>query len=153
MVLIAAANSAPIFAKRLLGERLAWALDGGLRLADGQPLLGRSKTVRGVLVGIFLPAALAPLFGYPWWQGLAIGGAAIGGDLISSFIKRRLKLAPSSQAIGLDQIPESLLPALVARTWFDLSLPDIALVVGAFLVSALVLSKLLFRVGLRERPY
>jgi hypothetical protein len=37
------------------------------------------------------------------------------GAPLSSFIKRRLALVPSSQAIGLDQIPESLFPLLACR--------------------------------------
>ena len=32
---------------------------------------------------------------------------AMVGDLLSSFVKRRLKFQPSSRATGLDQIPES----------------------------------------------
>ena len=38
--------------------------------------------------------------------GLLVAATAMAGDLLSSFLKRRLALAPSSQAIGLDQIPE-----------------------------------------------
>ena len=34
----------------------------------------------------------------------------MAGDLFSSFVKRRLRLASSSMAIGLDHIPESSFP-------------------------------------------
>ena len=37
------------------------------------------------------------------------------GDLFSSFVKRRLDLASSSMAIGLDHIPESFFPLLASR--------------------------------------
>lgn len=153
LLLAGAANTAPLIAARLLGTRLAWPLDGGVRMRDGRPLLGKSKTLRGALVGVALPGALAPALGQPIEAGLAIGAAAMAGDLLSSFIKRRLGLAPSSQSLGLDQIPESLLPAWIARGWMTLSLIEIATIVAAFFVAELALSKLLYRLKLRDRPY
>ena len=153
LVLIGAANTAPLIAKKWLGERLAWPVDGHLKFFDGQPLLGHSKTVRGVTVGILLPALLAPLLGHAGLHGAAIGASAMVGDLLSSFVKRRMKLVPSSQALGLDQIPEVLLPAWVARRWFDLSPWDIVALVATFIVLALALSKVLYRLKLRDRPY
>jgi CDP-2,3-bis-(O-geranylgeranyl)-sn-glycerol synthase len=88
------------------------------------------------------------------WQGAAIGATAMAGDLISSFCKRRMKLPPSSQAFGLDQGPEVLLPVLIARDWFRLTMLDAALVVVVFFFLEVVLSKLLFHLHLlRDRPY
>ena len=75
------------------------------------------------------------------------------GDLFSSFVKRRLKLPPSSQALGLDQIPESLLPLLACRDALSLTVAGIAIGVGIFFAGELVLSRLLFRVHLRDEPY
>ena len=72
--------------------------------------------------------------GHAAWHGVVIGATAMAGDLLSSFCKRRLKLAPSSQALGLDQIPEVLLPAVVSRTWFDLSLLDVVIGRGGVLL-------------------
>jgi CDP-archaeol synthase len=153
LLLAGAANTAPLIAAKLLGARLAWPVDGGVRLRDGRPLFGASKTLRGILCGIALPALLAPPLGQPVTVGLAIGAAAMAGDLLSSFVKRRMGRVPSSQAMGLDQIPEVLLPTWIARAWFDLSLSEIAIIVAVFFVAELVLSKLLFRLNLRDRPY
>lgn len=153
LVLIGAANTAPLFAKKLFGARFAWPLDFDARWLDGEPLFGHSKTVRGIVFALVTPALLAWPLGLPIWHGAAIGLAAMAGDLLSSFTKRRMKLAPSSQAFGLDQIPEVLLPAWMARTWFDLTALDIALIVVSFVVLELVLSKLLYRLNLRDRPY
>ena len=85
--------------------------------------------------------------------GLTVAGAAMAGDLFSSFVKRRLNLPPSSQALGLDQIPESLLPMLACRDALSLTAVDIALGVGVFFAGELVLSRLLFRAHLRDEPY
>lgn len=153
LLLIGLSNSAPIAAKKIFGARFGRPLDGGIVLSDGAPLFGHSKTLRGVLVGMLIPALAAPVAGIPWWQGLAIGTAAMAGDLLSSFIKRRRGLAPSSQALGLDHIPESLLPALLATIWFDLGMVQILALVVAFVVLSLLLSKLLYHLDLRDQPY
>src|SRR6478736_778738 len=50
---------------------------------------------------------------------------AMAGDLFSSFVKRRLHLASSSMAIGLDHIPESLFPLLASRWLLPLNILDI----------------------------
>jgi CDP-2,3-bis-(O-geranylgeranyl)-sn-glycerol synthase len=73
--------------------------------------------------------------------------------LASSFVKRRLGLPASSMALGLDQIPESLLPAISMRTYAQLSTIDILLVILIFFVGELALSRVFFRLGLREQPY
>ena len=77
----------------------------------------------------------------------------MAGDLLSSFVKRRLNFTPSSQALGLDQLPESLLPLLVCRNALSLTAVDIVLGVGIFFVGELVLSRILYRAHLRDEPY
>jgi CDP-2,3-bis-(O-geranylgeranyl)-sn-glycerol synthase len=153
MVLLGVANGTPVFARRLFGERFAWPLDAGLRFVDARPLLGPSKTVRGVVLALLATALTAPALAFEWTLGLTVGAFAMLGDLVSSFAKRRLGRATSSQALGLDQIPESLFPLLAVHQRLGLQAWDIALLVGAFLVLELWLSRLLFRLGLREQPY
>ncbi len=128
-------------------------LDGNLRFFDGRPLFGRSKTVRGVVLSILVTTAGAPLLGLEWGVGLLVGACAMAGDLFSSFCKRRLGLAPSSPALGLDQIPESLLPLLACRNLLSLTAIDLAAVVVIFFVGEVLLSRLLYALDLRERPY
>jgi CDP-2,3-bis-(O-geranylgeranyl)-sn-glycerol synthase len=77
----------------------------------------------------------------------------MAGDLFSSFVKRRLNLAASSRATGLDQIPESLFPLLVCRGALSLSLLDIAIGVAIFFAGEVMLSVLLYRAHIRDRPY
>jgi CDP-diglyceride synthetase len=153
VTLIGVANAAPVALKRLLSDRYSTPVDGGLVLGDGRRLLGPSKTWRGVAVGILAPAFLSHLMNLPWQAGGLIGAAAMVGDCLASFVKRRLGLAPSSMALGLDQIPESLLPAISMRAYAPLSAIDILMVVLIFFIVALALSRVFFRLGLRERPY
>jgi CDP-archaeol synthase len=153
VLMLAVANGAPLLAKKLLGSFLDYPLDAGRSLADGHRLFGSSKTVRGVLVGVLAAALLAPLVGFSWTTGLVVGAAAMAGDLFSSFIKRRMGLAPSSRAPGLDHVPESLFPALATMTDLGLTLIDVLLVVALFTVGGQMLSLLLFKIRLRDHPY
>jgi len=153
LVLVAVANAAPVLAKKIPGKKLAWPLDGGAVLADGRPLLGSSKTIRGLAVSLLATPIAALLMGFGWELGVVVAGAAMAGDLSSSFTKRRLGFPPSSMAIGLDQIPESLLPLIAASWLLPVSLLDIAAGTAIFVVSGLLLSRLLFKLRVRDEPY
>ena len=153
LILLAVANGAPVVARRLLHDRWAWPLDGGLAFIDDRPLLGTSKTVRGIVVAVAITTAVAPFIGIRPVIGLTAAGVAMLGDLLSSFIKRRLGLRPSSRAFGLDQIPESLLPALACRSALMLGAGDIVAATVIFLIGEVALSRLLYRWRIRERPY
>lgn len=145
VALIAAANGAPWLLGRWFGADHSRPLDAGLRLADGRPLLGSSKTWRGLAAALIATPLLALLIGWPVWLGLTIGATAMLGDMLASFLKRRLGLAPSTNSPGLDQIPEALLPALAASFWLDLDWVDLGLVVGIFLIGHLLATGLFAR--------
>jgi hypothetical protein len=153
LALIVIANGTPIIAAAIFGRRWAWPVDGGWVLADGYRLLGGSKTWRGVALAPLATGAGAVLLGLPFWVGGVIGVAAMLGDLLSSFIKRRLGIPPSGRATGLDQIPESLFPLLVVAGEFALTGPAILLIVVGFVVLEITLSPIFHRLGLRDRPY
>jgi CDP-2,3-bis-(O-geranylgeranyl)-sn-glycerol synthase len=153
LVLISAANVAPVLCKRLMGKRFACPIDGGLVLRDGHPLLGRSKTWRGLAAAILLASCAAVLIGLPSLAGALAAASAMAGDCVSSFIKRRLGLEPSSMTLGLDQIPESLLSAIACSVYLPLGSVDVIAIVLVFSVGELALSKIFFAVGLRDRPY
>ena len=106
LALVTLANSVPVVAKKILGDRFGWPLDFGVELPDRHRLLGHSKTIRGVVLGVLFSWAGAPLIGLEPGLGAQVGALAMAGDLLSSFVKRRLNRPPSSRALGLDQIPE-----------------------------------------------
>ncbi len=153
VVLLTLANGTPVIAKKVLGDRFAYPLDGGARFADGRPWLGSSKTIRGIVLSIAVTSLGAPLVGLGMGLGLLVGSAAMVGDLCSSFVKRRLNLAPSSRATGLDQIPEALLPMLACLPVLPLTIADIGVTVAIFFVGEMILSRLLYRLRIRDRPY
>ena len=153
LVLLILANGTPIVAKKILGGRFSRSLDGGLKFIDRRPLFGSAKTIRGILVSILITAAGAPLVGVQPKVGALVVITAMVGDLFSSFVKRRLNFRPSSQALGLDQVPESLLPLLACRDRLSLTVADIALAVLIFFVCELILSRILYKAHLRDEPY
>jgi hypothetical protein len=153
LLLLAVANGAPLLAKAILGARFDRGLDGGAIFPDGRPWFGPTKTIRGIVVALLATALAAPLVGLQWEVGALVGAGAIAGDLFSSFIKRRLGLASSSMALGLDQIPESLFPLLACSLLLPLGWLDILAGVAAFFVGELVVSRILFRLKLRDTPY
>lgn len=153
LILLGVANSAPIAAKHLLGTRWSAPLDAGWRFVDGRPLLGPSKTVRGFVAAVVGAAFAAALLGFSLGLGAEVGALAMLGDALSSFVKRRLGIAPSGRATGIDQIPEALLPLLAIGSTLALSLLQIALITLAFFALEIPLARLLFRLGLRDRPH
>jgi CDP-2,3-bis-(O-geranylgeranyl)-sn-glycerol synthase len=86
-------------------------------------------------------------------MGFCVALAAMAGDLISSFIKRRLGKDAHAQAFGLDQIPEALLPLLLLQPVLGLSAVDVMAVLAAFVAGEVVASRLLFRLGIRDQPH
>lgn len=153
LLLILIANGVPIMAAAICGDWGARPLDGNRVLADGYRLLGDSKTWRGMVLAPLATGLVAVLLLLPVAVGVVVGLGAMLGDLLSSFVKRRLGMASSSMALGLDQIPEALLPLLVVADSLELSWMAIGLTVAGFAAVELALSPVFFRFGIRNRPY
>jgi hypothetical protein len=153
LILLTLANGSPVIAKWIFGNYCSWPLDGNTKFVDRRPLFGASKTIRGILVSIVITSICAPLLGLTLNIGFAAATTAMAGDLFSSFLKRRLDLTPSSKAVGLDQVPESLLPLLVCRQALALTVLDVVVTMAIFFVGEVVLSRVLFRLHVRDRPY
>jgi CDP-2,3-bis-(O-geranylgeranyl)-sn-glycerol synthase len=117
------ANMSPVLVKRL--PFLDAPIDFG-RCINGRRLLGENKTFRGLIFGI-LAAVIAvwlqkeafaisfikeiSIINYETTDlartillGILFGFGALGGDLVKSFLKRRLDIAPGKQWIPFDQL-------------------------------------------------
>ncbi len=153
LLLLVIVNGAPICARFIFGNRSNFPVDFGIRLPDTYPLFGESKTWRGVITAIMAGMIMAPLLGFSLEVGFIVGSVSMLGDLFSSFLKRRLGMVPSSMALGLDQIPESLFPLLAVSQKLHLSWLQILSLVLLFFIIELSLSRLLYRLKIRKRPY
>ena len=148
LILLSLANGSPVIAKRIFGDNYAAPVDGNARFFDGRPLVGPSKTIRGIVISLLVTALGAILLGLPFWLGLLVASTAMAGDLLSSFLKRS-----QQQATGLDQILESLFPLLACRSELSLSGLDIAVACAIFFAGQILFSRLFFWLGFRDRPY
>ena len=153
LTLLAVANGTPVIAAKLLGKDDALPLDGNATLSDGRPLFGSSKTIRGVVLSVALTTIAAPLIGLTWQVGVVVAIGAMIGDLFSSFVKRRLGMSSSSKFTGLDQIPEALIPLVACMAMLPLTPLSVALGTFLFFVGALLLSRVFFKLNIRDRPY
>jgi hypothetical protein len=153
LFLLMLANGTPLIANKLLGNRFSHPLDGGARCPDGQPVFGASKTVRGIFLSFLVTAIAGHWVGLGCKIGALVGGASMSGDLFSSFLKRRMRLPASSRAVGLDQVPESLFPLLACRSTLSLTVSDIVVCVLAFFICEVLISRLLYKFRVRDRPY
>ena len=153
LFLLFLANGTPVIGKKILGSRLAYSLDGGKKFFDGRALFGNSKTIRGIISSVLVTSGGAVLIGYSIQTGALFSIASLSGDLISSFIKRRLDLPPSSRALGVDQLPESILPLLFCWQALNLDMPTAVAVVVIFFIGEIILSRVLYRLKVREHPY
>jgi CDP-2,3-bis-(O-geranylgeranyl)-sn-glycerol synthase len=109
--------------------------------------------MRGIILSVLATIIGSFLSGLGCKTGALIGSAAMAGDLFSSFLKRRMKLPPSSRAIGLDQVPESLFPLVACRGIYSLTAFDTVVAVAAFFIGEIVISRILYKFRLRDRPY
>jgi CDP-2,3-bis-(O-geranylgeranyl)-sn-glycerol synthase len=154
LILLTVANGSPVLAADVFKSRWARPVDGGRMLADGRPWFGASKTWRGIVTAVLATAAAGELLQVGWQAGAAVGALAMLGDLLSSFIKRRLGITTSGRAWLLDQVPESALPALILKEPLGLSsYLDVLWVAVIFFVLEVGLSPLLYKLHIRKRPY
>jgi len=153
LLLLLAANGAPIVARKLMRGKCAYPVDGGGHFIDGRRWFGRSKTWRGILWSVWLTALAAMLLDLPAGLGVGFAVLTLLGDLAASFCKRRLAYPESSHAPGLDTLPESALPLLWLQDRLGLSLLDVALACFIFFLLEECLSPLLYRWHIRRRPY
>lgn len=152
-VMLVLANGAPVGAAKVLRRRWSAPVDAGLNWFDGRPLLGKSKTWRGIASGALCCALFALATGHGFVFGLLFGVLALAGDLLSSFIKRRLRLEPSARMPWLDQVPEAACPMLLAIGWGLVSAWVGLFIVVFFALSNMWISPLLYRLGIRRQPH
>jgi len=89
-------------------------IDLGRKFIDGKPIFGSNKTQRGFIAGILIGTlvgwaqeTLAPSVGLERGSivlGFTLSLGALVGDLIGSFVKRRLNLQPGAPFPISDQI-------------------------------------------------
>ncbi|QSP96419.1 CDP-archaeol synthase [Marinobacter salinisoli] len=152
-VMLVLANGAPVVAARLFRRKWAAPIDGGRLWSDGRRMLGKSKTWRGLVAGALSCALFSWAVGLGFVFGLLFGALGLLGDLLSSFSKRRMGLDSSARAVGLDQVPECLLPMVLAVFWGLASWGGTLAIVALFTAANILFSPLLYQLGIRRHPH
>jgi len=148
------ANAAPVV---LGGGR---PIDADKKFTDGRPIFGAGKTVQGFIAGLAAGTFVGLL------QGIAAGTllhylalgfllalGALLGDLLGSFIKRRLGIKRGSAAPGLDQLSFVIVALLVAGS---LTLPSWERILTILIITPPIHLATNFggyKLGLKSRPY
>ncbi len=153
LVLLGVANSAPILARVLMGKRFSTPVDIGLTLWDGRRLFGGHKTFRGILASLIITSIASQILGLGLLLGARLSLLSMGGDLASSFVKRRMGLQSGKRATGIDQVPEALFPLLVLRQELGLDYQEIFYLVALFFILEVFISPLLYAIRIRRAPY
>ncbi|MDY0041066.1 MAG: CDP-archaeol synthase [Desulforhabdus sp.] len=145
-------NFAPPLLAHLLGQKWDNPVDAGRLFKDGKPLFGPHKTKRGVLAGVATGLMVGWLFGFPAWVGFSAGLLSMSGDVLSSFIKRRLDLPAGSAVFGLDQVFEGSFPFIVLAPYGSLKPLNVIILTVLFIVVAYSGSRF-FKEVLLSKPY
>jgi len=126
----------PPFLSVILGNKWNQPLDFNRRFWDGKPIFGTHKTIRGIVGSIIGATICAPAFGLSSMEGMMLASLGMLGDLITSFIKRRLDKPSGTIMPGLDQFLEGMLPLIVFERQHHIGLLAAIFVLTIFSIGA-----------------
>ncbi len=127
-------------------------LDGGKNFIDGRRILGDGKTVRGFVCGLIAGVVVGALQ-KRWLTGTLLALGALLGDLLGSFIKRRLGIERGGALPGLDQLGFVAVALLLAS---PVEAPGWAAVAAILLITPvlhLATNFVGYKLGLKSRPH
>ena len=137
-------------------------IDGGRTFLDGRPIFGPRKTVRGFLSGVLAGTVTGLLLGLSGLEpslpgavlmGFLMGLGAMTGDLLGSFVKRRMDRPPGSPAPLLDQLDFVLGALLFSLPYRPPSLDVLACVLIITPAIHLATNFGAYKLGLKREPW
>lgn len=138
-------------------------VDFGRKFVDGKPIFGQNKTIRGFIAGLLIGTlvgwaqeTLAPNIGLEKGSvllGLCLSLGALFGDLIGSFIKRRLDLKPGASFPVSDQIDFVLLALLFSLPVKPPTFLYAVLIIALTLPIHLLANVIAYLIRVKKRPW
>ncbi len=127
-------------------------LDGGVNWLDGKPFLGGHKTTKGTIFGITIGSIVGLL------QGNFIGGVlqavgAIFGDIIASFLKRRINIEPGDSFPLADQLDFIILAVALSYPVQLTSWETIIVIILVTLPLHYLTNVVAYLLGLKKQPW
>ncbi len=161
------ANMAPVIVKKI--NLLVFPVDFGMKLG-GKPVLGKNKTFRGFVFGVIFAVIIAYLqfllrdavffrsisfFDYENWMlfGFLMGFGALTGDLIKSFFKRRLGIAPGAMFVPFDQTDFVIGAFVFVMPVFSLTLKIAAVSLALSFVLHIIVNHIAFCMRIRKEKW
>lgn len=166
------ANMMPVFAAKIPAlKRFAQPIDGG-RMLHGKRLFGDHKTWRGFIFAFLatIPLVWAQVWAFENWQWIRdisyidysalnilqwsflMSFGALGGDLIKSFFKRRVNVAPGESWFPFDQLDYVFGGLIASMAVIRLSIGDYVLLVVVWFVAHLITVRIGHQINLRDQP-
>ena len=142
LLLLVAVNSSPVVIAWLLRDRYSWPIDLNVYWSDHRPIFGAHKTWRGLIVAVLVGAGVGSALSIGWHVGSIFAMLALAGDLLSSFVKRRLGQPNGGRVPLIDQLPEALLPMIGLRSPLGLNTVSLFGTAAVFTVLDLIFSRL-----------
>jgi len=141
LVFLVLSGSAPVASQgvsiisRKFNINLQHPIDFNKKFIDKKPILGKGKTLEGSIAGIIAPVILSLFLGIDIYLAFLIGLGAVLGDIVESFIKRRLGIERGEDWLPWDAIDWIVGAIAVAQLWNYLSWIELIsmIVIGAVL--------------------
>lgn len=150
-----AANLVPPLLTHFFG--LGRPIDGG-KTWRGRPILGSHKTWQGLIGGtaagviVFALQRLIDGRDVPLAFGVAISFGALAGDLVKSFVKRRVAVEPGRSWFPFDQLDYVIGGIVAGALVVPMTIEAIAAIVVAYFVLHLAFSALGFALRIKPTP-
>ncbi|RLG77054.1 MAG: CDP-2,3-bis-(O-geranylgeranyl)-sn-glycerol synthase [Thermoprotei archaeon] len=159
------ANGSPVV---VIGKliRKTTPMDFNHKFVDGRPILGRSKTWEGFIVGTICGSIAGAAYGIMLsnilWivYGLLMGLGAMVGDALNSFIKRRLNIPPGKPFIPMDQLSFVLVAYALVKVagidslvGYNVGLTELAIIIYVVLVLHPLTNLIAYKLGLKDKPW
>jgi len=128
-------------------------VDLGRNFTDGRRILGNGVTVRGTLTGI-LGGTITGFLQGTIFMGFVLGVGAMGGDMVGSFIKRRLGKPSGSPLFPLDQLNFVVGGLILAWLYVGFIRWDFVVVIVLLTpVGHLAVNKLGYHLNMKDVPW
>jgi len=139
-------------------------IDLNQNFVDKKPFLGKGKTFKGTFLGIFagiIAVALiefyfqgnTPIINNYLYYGILVSVGAILGDLIGSFLKRRMDIERGKPVLLLDQLDFVIVGILFGSFVHKISIELFLLVCIITLVAHRIANFVAFKFKLKKVPW
>lgn len=161
------ANMAPVIVKKI--NFLKVPIDLGKEM-DNKPIFGKNKTFRGLFFGVLFAIIIAytqsifydnhifsglALADYSNWLllGFLMGFGAIFGDLVKSFVKRRLNYRPGKPFVPLDQTDFVIGALIFVLPLVNLPIDKIIIIIILSFILHIIVNHLAFYTKIRKEKW